>query len=109
EEDQQVDGAVRDPGPDLLVTAERAAQHAVNGEVEFAAEQQARGTGRAQVVPGQQQAVELCPFPQVSLFNVGSDGGNPVSGRGPVAHSQGHAANLPQPWSRTVNAVLSGC
>jgi len=68
EEDQQVDVTLRDLGADLLVTAQRAALEAGDGQAELVAEQPARRPGRAEVVPGQQPPVEPRPFPQVRLF-----------------------------------------
>jgi len=47
EEDQQVDVAVRDPGADLLVAAQRAAEEAGDRQAELVAEQSARGRGRS--------------------------------------------------------------
>ncbi len=82
EEDQDVDLALRDLGADLLVAAERAALQAGDRQPELVAEQRAGGAGGAEVVLGQQRAVEPGPLREVRLLVVVRDQGDPAARAG---------------------------
>lgn len=83
EEDQDVDAALGDPGADLLVAADRAAEEPGDRQAELELQQAAGGAGGVDRVVVQGFQVVLGPAEQVGLLvvvryegDVSSGGGN---------------------------------
>jgi hypothetical protein len=76
---QKIDLAVRDPGPDLLVAAERAALEPVDLEAEFLLEKDPRRPRGVESVPRERALVELRPLEVVLLRVVMGDEGDPLA------------------------------
>ncbi len=76
EEDQEVDFSARDPGADLLVTAEWSALQLVDRETEVSFQNAAGGTGGVHLMVRQQVTIEGGPLEQVTLLVVMRDQGD---------------------------------
>jgi len=110
EEHQQVDLAVRDPGADLLVAAQRAAAEAGDGQAEILVEQAPGGAGGVQAVPGEDAAVEAGPLLEVLFPAVVCDKRDfPLPGLCLDGLIGGHPSSMRSRCCRDGTAALSRC
>ncbi len=98
EEHQEVDPALGDRGADLLVTAQRSAEEAVDGQAELGGQQRARRPGCVKLMGAQRLNVEPRPLEHVRLAVVVRDQRDPLATR----HQLNDITHRPPPqisWS----------